>query len=332
MDNAMRISVVISSHDRPEGVRALLSDLVAQELSTDASMEIVVVDSAGVDCARGACAEFASERVPVRHVSGPNKLAAKRNAGAAVAQGGILVFLDDDMRIGPRFIGAHLEAQQHRPGVLSSDIQFPESWVLSSNYYRYKNRHHVNGVSNEHRVPLAGNRFVAMAFSMRSAHFNQVGGFDEDFQRYGGEDIEFGYRALRAGFLNEHLPTAVAVHEEVDMDIDVYARKVYRASYHGMPMVVAKAPEARSVRIIKLTDPTVDRGPVARIVRVGSRTANLLRAEKAVRWVLRSTDSHRHLYFPVLYDLVVLMATQAAVDDRRAGRRDRSASAQSDGF
>jgi len=54
--------------------------------------------------------------------------------------------------------------------------------------------------------PLAGTReepnaglFWSLVFGIHRDRFNELGGFDEAFTGYGGEDTDFGYRAKHAG-------------------------------------------------------------------------------------------------------------------------------------
>lgn len=333
MGSPRAASVIVPSHDRPDAVRALLGDLVGQAGITSAELEVIVVDSAGVDATERVCRDFEHADIPVRRISGPSTLAAKRNVGANEARGKILIFLDDDMRVGSDFVRTHVSAQETSAAVLSSTIRFPQDWVGESNYYRYKDLRHRNAdLSELGRVPLRGNRFVAMAFSIPAQMYTDVGGFDERFRKYGGEDIEFGFRVVRRGISSELLPKAVAIHREIGMDIRVFAMKVYRATYYGTPMVLERAPEARNVPIFRLTEATIDAGRRMGMVRMGLRLLNLLRVRDVLMAILLATDRRKSVFVPAFYDATILLTTQLAVDDREMGRADRSSSSRLDIF
>jgi len=60
-------------------------------------------------------------------------------------------------------------------------------------------------------------RFMISAVMCCSAtFFREIGGFDESFTRYGGEDWEMAFRAYNAGAVLAHAPLAVAWHDGPD--------------------------------------------------------------------------------------------------------------------
>jgi hypothetical protein len=57
--------------------------------------------------------------------------------------------------------------------------------------------------------PLNGNSSIPRAV------FERVGAYDESFRRYGGEDLDLGYRLARAGVRFVYNPLAVGFHHHV---------------------------------------------------------------------------------------------------------------------
>jgi glycosyltransferase involved in cell wall biosynthesis len=92
------ISVVIPAYNEQELLPALLRSLAVQEVQPH---EVIVVDDGSTD-ATGEVAAREGARVISSSHRGP---AAAKNAGAAVADGELLVFLDADMVCPPRFLG-----------------------------------------------------------------------------------------------------------------------------------------------------------------------------------------------------------------------------------
>jgi glycosyltransferase involved in cell wall biosynthesis len=109
---SVRVSVIIRSKDEAPRLRLTLASLRGQA----ALFEVVVVDDGSRD-GTGAVVAAARE-LPVRavrHESGAGRSAAA-NAGAALARGDVLLFLDGDTLAGPGLLAAHAAAHG-RPGV-----------------------------------------------------------------------------------------------------------------------------------------------------------------------------------------------------------------------
>ena len=58
--------------------------------------------------------------------------------------------------------------------------------------------------------------FWSLAFAVRKQRFKAIGGFDEGFVGYGGEDTDFGYRAAAAGLPLLFVGGAIACHQYHD--------------------------------------------------------------------------------------------------------------------
>lgn len=101
-----KISVIIPTFRRPDGLRLALSSVLAQRDAPE--FEIVVVDNAPEGGAREAAADLAaSGSVPVRfvHERTPG-VATARNTGWVAARGGRIAFLDDDEEAPPGWLRA----------------------------------------------------------------------------------------------------------------------------------------------------------------------------------------------------------------------------------
>jgi glycosyltransferase involved in cell wall biosynthesis len=107
----MQVSVVIRSKDEADRLRLTLASLTRQTMAA----EIVVVNDGSVDHTPAVLAEAARE-LPLRVVA--HRLARGRagaaNAGAEVASGDVLVFLDGDTLAAPELVAAH--AATHAAG------------------------------------------------------------------------------------------------------------------------------------------------------------------------------------------------------------------------
>lgn len=98
------VSFIVPAHNEERLIGATLDALAAAASTTGRPHEIIVVDDASTD-ATGAIARARNARVvrvDLRHI------AAVRNAGAAAATGGYLIFVDADTIVNPPVIAAAL--------------------------------------------------------------------------------------------------------------------------------------------------------------------------------------------------------------------------------
>lgn len=109
------MSVVIRSKDEAERLKLTLASL---ECQTE-DCEIIVVDDGSSDRTGGILAQ-ASERLPLRvhrHSTARGRSAAA-NAGAGLARGEVLLFLDGDTLLGPGALSRHIALHRRLPRVI----------------------------------------------------------------------------------------------------------------------------------------------------------------------------------------------------------------------
>lgn len=129
--------------------------------------------------------------------------AAARNAGARLAGGEILLFLDDDMEADPHLLAEH--ARSHAAGasaVVGHIPLHPDSPrnFLSAEVGRWAERRRA-------RLAKPGTQLLLLDLltgnlSVRRDVFERLGGFDQRFTEggsFGNEDLDFGYRLLGSG-------------------------------------------------------------------------------------------------------------------------------------
>jgi glycosyltransferase involved in cell wall biosynthesis len=140
--------------------------------------------------------------------------AAACNSALGVARGELILILDDDVVLEPGLLIAHVNGHKQAPGSALMGLSFPRSpgrptafdvWSRKR-YAKLAERLVLEGGIRSPREASTVNLSVSRTTSLA------VGGFCEEFQRYGKEDVEFVHRLAKAGVELRLLPQAVLYH------------------------------------------------------------------------------------------------------------------------
>jgi GT2 family glycosyltransferase/peptidoglycan/xylan/chitin deacetylase (PgdA/CDA1 family) len=296
-----RFSVVIPTYERRDTV---CRSVAALDRQTFPDFEVVVA----VDGSRDGTAEALRDlrtSFPLEVVEQPNQgRAAAVNAGAAAARGELILFLDDDMSADPALLAEH--DRSHREGAdvvmgdLPLDLSSPSnllSWGVG--WWARARCERLSAPGAE--IGIADLLTGQMSISREA--FAAVGRFDVSFTRdglFGGEDLDLGYRLLKAGYSLVFNPRAIS-YQHYDVDPADYLKRAHEAGRSDWELV-AKHPElserlqgsprftTRRSRLLLtpfLLAPAALSAPLragaAAIVRSGRNTARLRRLFFAVR-------------------------------------------------
>jgi glycosyltransferase involved in cell wall biosynthesis len=236
-----RISVVVTTYNRPDALAAVLAGLAAQ---VDRNFDVIIADDGSTDdTARLIAARDVG--VPLRHVWQPDRgfrVARARNRAIAASSGDYLVFLDGDCVPRPDFVTRHRALAE--PGwfvagnrVLLSRVETEHVLARGENV---GGRHLANwGVQRalgrvNRLLPLVGlpdgawrradparwqgARTCNMAVWKRD--LDTIDGFDAAFEGWGLEDTDLALRLMRAGIRRKDGRFATGVihlwHQESD--------------------------------------------------------------------------------------------------------------------
>ncbi len=187
------VSVVIPARNEAAYIRTALASAAAQRLS-GATVEVIVVDNGSVDATADVVRAFvaAQQHLDVRLVGEPEPgLARAKNAGARVARGEQLVFLDADSWMAPDLLACVLaRARSGYPAGSIAVVADSRDW-LDRGFFAL--------------MELGKRLFAihAQMFYCSRALFERFSGFDEDLRL--AEDREFLARLERAGVPVCHL-------------------------------------------------------------------------------------------------------------------------------
>ena len=215
--NGPKISITIATYRRRELLARVIGAIEDQSVSWD-EYEVIVCDSASGDGTRQMMSGLVAQYPNLRYVDLElNTLSAKRNAGVRESRAPLVAFLDDDAIPAFDFVAAHLRAHQGRSDqFICGGVRFPQAWIARSNYFRFRDSRHLGPSRRDvdgENIPYP--MIVVMNCSFRKEEIlNRVGLVSEEFNRYGGEDYEFGYRVARAGLKIRFAPEALVEHQD----------------------------------------------------------------------------------------------------------------------
>ena len=215
--SSLLVSVIIPNWNGAHHLPVCLDALQAQ---TYPRVEVILVDNGSIDGSQA----LVSEKYPeVRLLAQDHNLGLTggNNAGFRVAQGEILISLNNDTEVAPRFVEALVDAM----------VEHPEAGMAAAKMLLFDRRDTIHSAGDGYGVDgIPYNRGVWQrdegqydepgwifggcggAVAYRRAMLDQVGLFDESFFMY-CEDVDLNWRAQLAGWGCWYTPEAVVYHK-----------------------------------------------------------------------------------------------------------------------
>jgi glycosyltransferase involved in cell wall biosynthesis len=244
-------SVVIPTYNRKESLRETLRSLAQQTWPAD-RFEVIVVDDGSTDGTE----EIVEDAFPLtlRYFRQSNQgSAAARNTGAEQATGNVLIFLDDDMLVEPEYVAGLIEEHRNYPRIVGMGTELP--------YIPPDATPLGGGTRGEESGPaeLVGafvdfTKCVTNNLSVERDSFFEVGMMQDvagDGPTWWG-DVDFGYRADRAGFRFRRSGKAACYHRDYSTrDLRTTSTRYYHAArmavvlFHKFPDIQPHLPMFR---------------------------------------------------------------------------------------
>lgn len=185
---------------------------------------------------------FPVKQIILKHQK-PLPLAAARNLAAHKANGNLLIFLDADCIPAPNLIEQY--CVKNKPGcLLNGDVRYLNEHATTEDFFLSK-----LDILSEPDPIRAGLKLIphelfwSLNFACTAADYKKIGGFDEKFIGYGGEDTDFAFTARLLGIEMKKV-NALAYHQYHEsylpplnhlLDIVANAR-VFRSKWCKWPM------------------------------------------------------------------------------------------------
>lgn len=226
----MKISVIIPTHNRPDKLADTVAALRLQTLPVT-DYEILVMDDGSMPPVV-LTGEMENPVCCVLRLEGVERSAA-RNAGAAAANGELLVFVDDDISVGQDFLASHLQAHTEWPeALLVGAISLPDE-ALATPFGRFRQELEQYDVPQKRGVTNLLNFCAAANMSIAKTIFQNLQGFDPGLSS--SEDQDFALRFTNAGGKIAHVPEAKAIHFDSALEIKSYCQRTEWGSFYMIP-------------------------------------------------------------------------------------------------
>jgi glycosyltransferase involved in cell wall biosynthesis len=166
------VSVVIPTRNR---CARLLNAIASVRAQTGVAVEIIVVDDASGDDTPRALSVLCREEPRLRYVRNEFPLGGggARNAGAALAQGEFVAFLDDDDRFLPGKLARQVAALREKPDAPAASCSF--LLYVGARHSALRRLHAPRERGELLRANVLGGASVCM---VRTEIFRKIGGFD----------------------------------------------------------------------------------------------------------------------------------------------------------
>ena len=252
----MKFSIIIPVYNRPDEVDELLQSLCEQTVK---DFEVIIVEDGSINPCKDVCSKYAgilSLHYYAKENSGPGQ---SRNYGAERANGKYVIILDSDVVLPSGYLQAIEEelAQQPCEAFGGPDAAHPDFTPVQKAISYSMTSFFTTGGIRGGKAKL--DKFYPRSYNMGVRHdvYLELGGFSK--MRF-GEDIDFSYRIVEAGYKPRLFPEAWVWHKR-RTDFKKFFRQVYNSGiarinlekrHPGTMKLVHLLPTAFTVGVIAL--------------------------------------------------------------------------------
>ena len=226
MSDRPACTVIIPTYNRATLLGHTLASLTRQSLPAD-RFEVMVVDDGSSDPTRAVVGSF-SDRLNLRYFFQPDqgfRAAKARNTGIVQATGDVCVLIDCGVLLHSGCLAAHLashaaatdgpvavcgyvycfntdneEADQMRRVIDVDDLDGTIARLQRNDWWPdLREEFYAAHTERFHHLPAPWLMFWTANVSAQTGQLRRVGMFDEAFTRWGGEDLDLGYRLHQDG-------------------------------------------------------------------------------------------------------------------------------------
>jgi mycofactocin system glycosyltransferase len=237
------ISIVIPVKDRAGELKRCLTSLSCLNYPPE-KLQVIVVDDGSSDDSPMVARQFRALLVPSGGIGrGP---AAARNAGASMATGEILAFIDSDCTASKEWLGDLIPAFNN-PAIAAVGGQV-DGMCTESTVDRYESIMSSLSLGSRERTGSGGNDTFYLPscnLLVRRSAFRSAGGFKDEM--HVGEDVDLTWRLRDQGWTISYLPAGNVLHEHRSSLRSFMSRRFDYGTSEGMLQILHPGRRKRMV-------------------------------------------------------------------------------------
>ncbi|MBQ2178954.1 MAG: glycosyltransferase [Prevotella sp.] len=273
----MKYSIIVPVFNRPDEVDELLESLCSQTLK---DFEVVIVEDGSQKPCKDVCDKYAGIldlHYYNKENSGPGQ---SRNYGVERAQGRYVIILDSDVVLPESYLEAIDSAISHQTSDIVAwggpDASHPSFTPVQKAISYSMTSFFTTGGIRGGKAKL--DKFYPRSFNMgiRRDVYQELGGFSK--MRF-GEDIDFSYRIVEAGYQPRLFPDAWVWHKR-RTDFRKFFRQVYNS---GIARINLEKRHPGTLKLVHLL-PTVFTLGVIGLILISAVGRVLMHYDDVHRW------------------------------------------------
>ncbi len=215
--NDIKVSIIIPTYNRKDMLKGCLKSIYNQDYPGD-KYEVIVVDDGSTDETGKLLSVFTKQHPNFHYYQQNNKgPAAARNLGIQYASANYVVLVDSDCLLSENFLKIVVSAIKEKKNIdafVGSVIRYFENKFFSPiSEYEKNIAESLTDIEYDKLTHHA--KFHTDCCVIKKEIFEKLDGFDEKFiSSAAGEDKDFGFRLLKAGYKISFLSKAIVYHFE----------------------------------------------------------------------------------------------------------------------